>query len=639
MGRNSMASLKKTSSSVASLVRFTFFSSLSALEIQSSNGSIPSSTSPHKSSPKTRKAQNGSISGSTYSYYINLLKSCIAQNALGPGKQLHAHLYLLGLGFDPSIATRLVHLYCDCNALRHAHLLFDRIPKRNNFLWNILIRGYAWNGPYEAATMLYYQMLEHALVPDNYTFPFVLKACSALSAIELGREIHEHVKNTVWEKDAFVGAALIDMYAKCGCVEDARAVFDVILERDVILWNSMLAAYSHNGCSYESLALCREMALAGIRASEGTLVTTISASADIAVLPQGRELHGLSWRCGFDSNDRVKTAFVHMYAKCGSVKVARTLFGLLKGRDVVSWNAMISGYAMHGYAAEALNLFEEMREQSFPDYITFVGVLTACSHGGLLNEGWKFFELMERNYNIEPTVQHYTCMVDLLGHCGRLDEARNLIRQMKVIPDSGVWGALLNSCKIHGEMELAELALEKLIELEPDDAGNYVILSNIYAQAGKWGKVVNLRNSMTNRGIKKSVAYSWIEVKNQVHSFLTGDTSHPMYDEIYAELKRVEGLIKEAGYVPDTVPVFHDVEDDEKTHMICSHSERLAIAFGLITTPPGYRLLITKNLRVCEDCHVAIKFISKVTDREITIRDVNRYHHFKNGSCSCGDCW
>ncbi|KAI3411550.1 DYW_deaminase domain-containing protein [Psidium guajava] len=536
-----MASLKKTSSSVASLVRFTFFSSLSALEIQSSNGSNPSSTYPHKSSPKARKAQNGFINGSTYSCYTNLLKSCVAQKALGPGKQLHARLYLLGLGFDPSIATRLVHLYCDCNSLRHAHLLFDRIPKRNNFLWNILIRGYAWNGPYKAAIALYYQMLEHALVPDNYTFPFVLKACSALSVIELGRKIHEHVKNTAWEKDAFVGAALIDMYAKCGCVGDARAVFDVIHERD--------------------------------------------------------------------------------------------------GRDVVSWNAMISGYAMHGYAAEALNLFEEMREQSFPDYITFVGVLSACSHGGLLNEGWKFFELMERDYNIEPTVQHYTCMVDLLGHCGQLDEAWNLIKQMKVVPDSGVWGALLNSCKIHGEMELAELALEKLIELEPDDAGNYVILSNIYAQAGKWGKVANLRNSMTNRGIKKSVAYSWIEVKNQVHSFLTGDTSHPMYDEIYAELKRVEGLIKEAGYVPDTVSVFHDVEDDEKTHMICSHSERLAIAFGLITTPPGSRLLITKNLRVCEDCHVAIKFISKVTDREITIRDVNRYHHFKSGSCSCGDYW
>ncbi|KAI4387403.1 hypothetical protein MLD38_005240 [Melastoma candidum] len=211
--------------------------------------------------------------------------------------------------------------------------------------------------------------------------------------------------------------------------------------------------------------------------------------------------------------------------------------------------------------------------------------------------------------------------------------------QMRVLPDSGIWGALLNSCKIHSRMELAELALERIIELEPDDAGNYVILSNMYAQVGKWDRVANLRDMMMNRGIKKSTAYSWIEVKNKVHAFLTGDTSHPMYGEIYAELKRVEGLIKEAGYVPRTETVFHDVEDDEKTQMICSHSERLAIAFGLITTPSGTRLLITKNIRVCEDCHTAIKFISKVTQREIVVRDVNRYHHFVDGSCSCSDYW
>ncbi|CAH1417760.1 unnamed protein product [Lactuca virosa] len=210
---------------------------------------------------------------------------------------------------------------------------------------------------------------------------------------------------------------------------------------------------------------------------------------------------------------------------------------------------------------------------------------------------------------------------------------------MSVSPDAGVWGALLHSCKFHGNIELGELALEKLTELEPDEPGNYVIMSNIYAQVGRYSGVEKLRELMTKRELKKDVACSWIEVNNKINAFLSGDTSHPLSDEIDAELKRVEKLMSEAGYVPNTTPVFHDVEDDEKMGMVCRHSERLAIAFGLISTPPQSRLLITKNLRVCEDCHVAIKFISKITKREIVCRDLNRYHHFKDGVCSCGDYW
>ncbi|CAK9174588.1 unnamed protein product [Ilex paraguariensis] len=611
-----------------------FFDSSSTIQynIQSPYHSIASTKhTTLTSSPKLR--------ANPTKYYASVLQSCIARKAVEPGRQLHAHLCLTGLGYSLNLATKLVNLYCVCDFVSNAHLLFDRIPKDNIFLWNVLIRGYAWNGPYEAAVSLYYQMIDYGHVPDNFTFPFVLKACSALSAIDMGRDIHEQVIRTGWERDVFVGAALIDMYAKCGCVGNSRQVFDKIIDRDVVLWNSMLAAYSQNGNPEECLSLCGEMVYAGLRPTEATLVTAISASADIAALPPGRELHGFSWRQGFQSQDKVKTALVDMYAKSGSVNVARNLFERLVEKRVVSWNAMITGYAMHGHAMEALSLFERMIGEASPDHITFVGVLSACNHGGLLDAGRKFFVKMTRDYHIEPTVQHYTCMVDLLGHCKRLDDAYNLIMQMNVVPDSGVWGALLNSCKIHGNVELGELALDRLIELEPDDAGNYVILSNIYAQAGKWEGVAKLRKLMTEKGLKKSIACSWIEVKNNVHAFLSGDTSHPMSDEIYAELEKVGGLMAEAGYVPNTAPVFHDVEDDEKTRMVRGHSERLAIAFGLISTPPGTKLLITKNLRVCEDCHVAIKFISKITQRQIVIRDVNRYHRFEDGVCSCGDYW
>ncbi|XP_039125759.1 LOW QUALITY PROTEIN: pentatricopeptide repeat-containing protein At3g46790, chloroplastic-like [Dioscorea cayenensis subsp. rotundata] len=578
---------------------------------------------------------------STYSRYTSILQSCISRKAIDPGKQLHARLLLSGLGFDAILATKLVNLYSVCNHLRDAYNLFDRIPQRNVFLWNVLIRGFAWEGPHEMALSLYYRMVEAGLQPDNFTFPFVLKACSALSALEVGREIHEHVVRSRWDSDVFVGAGLIDMYAKCGCVDDARQVFDRITERDVVLWNAMIAAYSQNGHPSDALSLCHDMAREGVAPTVATLVTVVSASADVAALPRGREIHGYSWRRGFEAQDKVKTALIDMYAKSGWLKIARTLFEQLAERRLVSWNAMIAGYAMHGHANEAFALFDRMKQEAVvvPDHITFVGVLSACSHGGLMDQGWKFFNSMQGDYSLKPLPQHYTCMIDLLGHSGRLDEAYKLIGEMTMTPDSGVWGSLLNACKIHRNVELGEVALEKLIELEPDNAGNYVILSNIYAQVGKWEGTAKVRKMMTERGLKKSIACSWIEVKNKVHAFVVGDLSHPRSEEVYDELERLEGLMKEAGYEAETMPVFHDVEDDEKRNMVRSHSERLAIAFGLISTPPGSRLLVTKNLRVCEDCHVVIKLISKIVGREIVVRDVNRYHHFKNGLCSCGDYW
>ncbi|PKA57342.1 Pentatricopeptide repeat-containing protein [Apostasia shenzhenica] len=504
-----------------------------------------------------------------YCTYLPLLQSLVARKVIEPGRQLHARLILSGLGLSIVLATKLVNLYSVCSNLTYARHLFDRIPKQNLFLWNILIRGYAWNGPYEAAISLYRQLLERGLVPDNYTFPFVLKACSALSAIDTGREVHQLVLRTRWVSDVFVVAGLVDMYSKCG-----------------------------------------EMALKGFEPSAATLITAISASADSAALPRGREIHGFSWRRGFASADEVSTSLLDMYAKSGWVRIARILFNCLRTKRVVSWNAMILGYAMHGHGDEALALFSMMRKEALvlPDHITFVRVLSACSHAGLLKEGKRFFDLMTKEFFIEPTVQHYTCMIDLLSHAGRLEEGRSLIEEMPFKPDTGVWGALLNGCKIHGEVELGEEALRKLIELEPSDAGNYVFLSNIYCGAGKWEEAVKIRKLMTKRGLKKRIACSWIEVKNKAHAFLVGDLSHPQWE-------------------------------DEKRNMVRSHSKRLAIAFGLISTPPGTRLMVTKNIRVCEDCHAAIKIISQIVDRKIIIRDVNRYHLFMDGRCSCQDYW
>ncbi|XP_020175045.1 pentatricopeptide repeat-containing protein CRR2, chloroplastic-like [Aegilops tauschii subsp. strangulata] len=586
---------------------------------------------------------NSHLASSPHSYhrYASILQSCVAAGSLRAGRKLHGRLLVSGLGPDTVLSTKLVDLYAACGHVGQARRLFDGMPKRNVFLWNVLIRAYAREGPREAAVQLYRGMAEHGVEPDNFTYPLVLKACAALLDLETGREVHEHVSGTRWGQDVFVCAGVVDMYAKCGCVDDARAVFDGIAVRDAVVWNSMIAAYGQNGRPMEALSLCRDMASNGVGPTIATLVSTISAAADAAALPRGRELHGFGWRRGFGGQDKLKTSLVDMYAKSGWLHVARVLFEQLMKRELVSWNAMICGYGMHGHADEALELFNKMRgdAQVTPDNITFVGVLSACNHRGMVEEAKEFFGLMVDVSSIEPTVQHYTCLVDVLGHTGRFEEAYDLIKGMSIKPDSGIWGALLNGCKIHKNVELGELALQKLIELEPEDAGNYVHLSNIYAQSGKWENAARVRKLMTNRGLKKILACSWIELKGKTHGFLVGDASHPRSDEIYEELERLEGLMSDAGYVPDTMPVFHNVGDDEKRNMVRSHSERLAIAFGLISTPPGTKLLVTKNLRVCEDCHVVIKLISKISQREIIIRDVNRYHHFVNGECSCKDYW
>ncbi|KAM0862817.1 hypothetical protein ACQ4PT_045011 [Festuca glaucescens] len=586
---------------------------------------------------------NSHLSSAPHSYhqYTSILQSCVATGSLRTGRQLHGRLLVSGLGSDTVLATKLVDLYAARGHVEHARRLFDGMPKRNVFLWNVLIRAYAREGPQEAAVKLYCGMAEHGVEPDNFTYPLVLKACAALLDLKTGREVHERVLSARWGEDVFVCAGLVDMYAKCGCVDDARAVFDGIAMRDAVVWNSMIAAYGQNGRPMEALLLCRDMARNGVRPTIATLVSTISAAADAAALPRGRELHGFGWRRGFGQQDKLKTSLVDMYAKSGWVQVARVLFDQLTKRELVSWNAMICGYGMHGHADEALKLFNKMRVEALvtPDNITFVGVLSACNHGGMVKEAKKLFGLMVNVYSIKPTVQHFTCLVDVLGHAGRFEEAYDLIKGMSMEPDSGIWGALLNGCKIHKNVELGELALQKLIELEPEDAGNYVLLSNIYAQSGKWEKAAMVRKLMTNQGLKKIIACSWIELKGKTHGFLVGDASHPRSVEIYVELERLEGLMSDAGYVPDTMPVFHNVGDDEKRNMVRGHSERLAIAFGLISTPPGTKLLVTKNLRVCEDCHAVIKLISQIVQREIIIRDVNRYHHFANGECSCKDYW
>lgn len=336
----------------------------------------------------------------------------------------------------------------------------------------------------------------------------------------------------------------------------------------------------------------------------------------------------------------VGTSIIDMYCKCGQVDLAGKAFNQMKEKNVRSWTAMIAGYGMHCRAREALDLFYKMIKAGVrPNYITFVSVLSACSHAGLVQEGWHWFNTMSHEFNIEPGVEHYGCMVDLLGRAGKLKEAYDLIEGMKVKPDFVVWGSLLGACRIHKNVELGEIAAKKLFALEPNNCGYHVLLSNIYANAGRWEDVERTRSLMKNRRLAKTPGFSLVELKGKVHAFLVGDKEHPQHEKIYEYLEELNVKLQEVGYVTDMTSVIHDVDQEEKEMTLRIHSEKLAVAFAIMNSVPGSTIRIIKNLRVCGDCHTVIRLISKVVDREIVVRDSKRFHYFKDGLCSCGDYW
>eukprot|EP01018_Ginkgo_biloba_P028364 Gb_34248 [translate_table: standard] len=603
--------------------------------------------------------------------YDRLLQQCIDMKSLAEGKRLHIHI--MKTGFMPGVflSNRIVDMYAKCGSMENARQvfekmpmrsvsswntmisgyakcgsvenarqLFDKMPERDGISWNSMIAGYARHGKGWEAMKLFREMRRTCMRMDKFTFGSVLSACASLLTLELGEQIHAHVIKTEFESNVVVGSALLDTYAKSGCTEYARQMFDKMPERNLVSWTTMIAGYSQNGHSEEALNLFCQMPVAEVRPNEFTFASVLSSCASLAALEHGKQVHVNVIRNGFESNVFVGSALVDMYAKCGSIESARQVFDEMPTRDIVLWNVMIVGYAQNGSGKLALELFEQMLLEGVkPDHITFIGVLSACSHAGLVDEGHDYFDSMTRDHCITPGADHYACMIALLGRAGRLDLAEEFINNMPFEPDAIVWGAMLGACRIHGDVELGKRAAECLLELDPQNAGTHVLLSNIYAAAAKWDEVAKVRKLMKERGVKKKPGCSWIEVKSRVHAFIAEDRSHPQTEEIYATLESLAARMKDEGYIPNTNFVLHDVEEEQKEHILSYHSEKLAVSFGIISTPPGTTIRIVKNLRVCGDCHTVIKFMSKIVEREIIARDANRFHYFKNGQCSCGDYW
>lgn len=381
------------------------------------------------------------------------------------------------------------------------------------------------------------------------------------------------------------------------------------------------------------------MLAANVKPVEVSFSAILPACAHLTTLHLGKQLHAYIIRVGFNQNMYIASSLVDMYAKSGKIMTARLIFDRMEIHDSVSWTTIIMGYALNGHAREATILFENMQHDKIkPNAVAYLAILTACSHAGLVDEGWKYFTSMNR-YGVSPDLEHYASIADLLGRAGRLMEAYKFINDMPIKPTGSIWATLLSACRVHKNVELAEKVAKEMTTADPGNMGPYLLLSNMYSAAGRWKDASKLRTNMKKKGMRKPPACSWIEVRNQVHAFVSGDTSHPYYDQIHVVLRDLYERLKQEGYVPQISEALHDVDEEQKSDLLYTHSERLAIAFGIISTPAGTNICIIKNLRVCVDCHTAIKFISKIMGRDIIVRDNSRFHLFKDGSCSCGDYW
>ncbi|CAK8542178.1 unnamed protein product [Lathyrus sativus] len=534
---------------------------------------------------------------------------------------------------DVVAVTNMISGYCQVGRLDEARELFDEMPMRNVFTWTTMVSGYAKNGRVDVARKLFEVMPGR----NEVSWTAMLMGYTQSGRMKEAFELFEAMP----VKWVVACNEMITRFGASGEVNRARMVFEGMKERDEGTWNAMIKVCERKGFELEALGLFVRMQREGVELNFPSFISVLSVCASLASLDHGRQVHARLVRSEFDQDLYVASVLITMYVKCGDLVRAKRIFNRFPFKDAVMWNSMITGYSQHGLGEDALIVFRDMCTSGIqPDEVTFIGVLSACSYGGKVKEGFKFFEAMKCTYQVEPGIEHYACMVDLLGRAGRVDEAMELIEKMPMEPDAIVWGALLGACRNHMKLDLAEIAVEKLAKLEPKNAGPYVLLSHMYASRGRWRDVEVLRKKINARSVVKFPGVSWIEVEKKVHMFTGGDSKgHPEQPIITKMLEKLGGILRETGYCPDGSFVLHDVDEEEKTHSLGYHSEKLAVAYGLLKVPDGMPIRVMKNLRVCGDCHSAIKLIAKVTGREIILRDANRFHHFKDGHCSCKDFW
>ncbi|KAG2379749.1 putative pentatricopeptide repeat-containing protein [Vigna angularis] len=600
-----------------------------------------------------------------------LLKGFNSDMALQHGKVLLNHAVKHGFDSNLFVQKAFIHMFSLCGLVDLAYKVFYMGEAWEVVTWNIMLSGYNRVKQFKKSKKLFNEMEKRGVSPNSVTLVLMLSAFSKLKDLDGGKNIFKYIKEGIVEPNLILENALIDMFASCGEMDAAQGVFDNMKARDVISWTCIVTGFANVGqidlarkyfdqmperdyVSWtamidgylrmnrfiEVLALFREMQMSNVKPDEFTMVSILTACAHLGALELGEWVKTYIDKNSIKNDTFVGNALIDMYFKCGNVGRANTVFKEMRQKDKFTWTAMIVGLAINGHGEEALAMFSSMIEASVtPDEITYIGVLCACTHAGMVERGKSFFTAMTMQHGIKPNVTHYGCMVDLLGRAGHLEEAIEVIVNMPVKPNSIVWGSLLGACRVHKNVHLAEMAAKQILELEPENGAVYVLLCNIYAACKRWENLRQVRKMMMERGIKKTPGCSLMELNGNVYEFVAGDQSHPQSKNIYAKLENMMQDLIKAGYSPDTSEVFLDLGEEDKETALYRHSEKLAIAYALISSGPGVTIRIVKNLRMCVDCHQMAKLVSKAYKRELIIRDKTRFHHFRHGSCSCNDFW
>lgn len=562
---------------------------------------------------------------------------------LRPGMQVHAYAVKHGLHSDLQLSNTLMDMYTKCSCFEYAHRIFGQMIHRDYISWTTAVTGYAQKGRYSEALDHFRRVQrEEGMKVDAVMIGSILLACSGLKCSRHTKQIHCYtIKHGLL--DLMLENSFVDVYGDCGETDYANKVFRNVGSKDVISWTSMISCYVRNQLYDEAIFMFRDMIVkAKLNPDAVALNSILAAIAGCSCLRKGKEVHCFLVRKGFGVDESIATSLVDMYGNCGSLEKCYKVFEMAEPKCLVLWTCLINACGMHGRGKDAIVLFERMLDSGLvPDHVAFLGILYACCHSGLVKEGMKCLDDMKNKYCMEPWPDHYACIVDLLGRSGSVEEAYEFIQTMPFEPTSSAWCALLGACRVHpNHHKIAEIASSRLLEMEPENPGCYVLISNVFASAGRWDEVEDVRVKMQEIGLRKNPGCSWMEIGNRVHSFTARDKSHPDSLQIYSKLDEITRCLqKNAGYVGNTQFILHNVGEDDKLKMLYGHSERLAIAYGLISTTEQTTIRITKNLRVCADCHHFTKLVSKWIGRVIIVRDTNRFHHFEDGLCSCGDFW
>lgn len=576
------------------------------------------------------------------------LKVCGMLNAIEKGLQIHGFCLKIGFEMMVEVGNSLVDMYSKCGRIDEAEKVFRWMVDRSLISWNAMIAGYVHAG-YGSRALATFGMMQEAKIkerPDEFTLTSLLKACSSTGMIHAGKQIHGFLVRSGFHcpSSATITGSLVDLYVKCGNLFSARKAFDQIKEKTMISWSSVILGYAQEGDFVEAMGLFKRLQELNSQIDSFVLSSIIGVFADFALLQQGKQMQALAVKLPSGLETSVSNSVVDMYLKCGLVDDAEICFAEMQSKDVISWTVMITGYGKHGLGKKAVSIFNKMlRHNIEPDEVCYLAALSACSHSGMIKEGEELFSKLLETQEIKPRVEHYACVVDLLGRAGRLKGAKYLIDTMPIKPNVGIWQTLLSRCRVHGDIELGKEVGKILLRIDGKNPANYVMMSNLYGQAGYWNEQGNARELGSIKGLKKEAGMSWVEIEREVHFFRSGEDSHPLTLMIQETLKEVERRLREElGYVYGLKHELHDIDDESKEENLRAHSEKLAIGMALALgglNQKGKTIRVFKNLRVCVDCHEFIKGLSKITKIVFVVRDAVRFHSFEDGCCSCGDYW